>query len=765
MNIQKVKIGNALESSAADRVVAESSAIFDQGLNLYQDVINAALTAGLINVQEKDETVVSSITENVTSVCTITGASNSGKTEIILYQNGANTDLEVIVPITYATPDGNPVTLLCPVSGFCRVTYRNIDGTVYADTQQATSSNAVMENALVDYRKTYLTFIALESGTFTLTIPSAIDTDYVTSVSYSLDNGGSWTTTENSGNEVVITTDTIAAGNSVMWKGEASAYANSSVASTFSSTGSFAVQGNIMSLLYNDNFSGQVSMNVYSFSKLFFDSDVVNAENLVLPSTTLTEGCYSGMFQGCTGLTTAPTLLATTLAASCYKNMFNGCTALGYIKCMATDISATDCTDSWVDSVAVAGRFVKSPAMADWTTGSDGIPTGWEVNNGFPDSDNVQPDWNISNTLSEAYIVNKPIIAAQVQSDWEQSDTGAVDYIKNKPTMPKEFVVLSYGHSTWAEAYSAYTENRIVYCRASSNSNPGTGDQTRMAFLAYVNNPTDPTELEFQYYRSVATKSATNYTDQVFAYKFNKTSGWSVQTRSVTPKIVAGTNIVSGYTQGTNPTITISAPNVATLVDGKIPASQLPSYVDDVVELLNMTDTAPSTCAEGDMYYNTSSKKIFTATGTNTWSSTGENPEGGKIYVNLSDNTSYRWGGSDMVQISASLVIGTTQGTAADGKVVNDHVTDTDIHVTTSDKSTWSGKQDAINDLQDIRNGAASGATAYQVPSGGIPLTDMASAVQSTVTSAITSSTVGLKIEVVSAMPAEPAQNTLYIVQ
>ena len=41
-----------------------------------------------------------------------------------------------------------------------------------------------------------------------------------------------------------------------------------------------------------------------------------------------------------------------------------------------------------------------------------------------------------------------------------------------------------------------------------------------------------------------------------------------------------------------------------------------------------------------------------------------------------------------------------------------------------------SGKQDTISDLQDIRDGAGAGATAYQKPSSGIPSTDLASAVQ-----------------------------------
>lgn len=44
--------------------------------------------------------------------------------------------------------------------------------------------------------------------------------------------------------------------------------------------------------------------------------------------------------------------------------------------------------------------------------------------------------------------------------------------------------------------------------------------------------------------------------------------------------------------------------------------------------------------------------------------------------------------------------------------------------------ATWDGKQDAISDLSTIRSGASAGASAYQKPSSGVPKTDLASAVQ-----------------------------------
>lgn len=90
-----------------------------------------------------------------------------------------------------------------------------------------------------------------------------------------------------------------------------------------------------------------------------------------------------------------------------------------------------------------------------------------------------------------------------------------------------------------------------------------------------------------------------------------------------------------------------AASGVATLDSaGKIPSSQLPSYVDDVLE------------------YDT--KSDFPATG-----------EAGKIYVDKSTNTTWRWSGSTYTQIKGDLVIGTTTGTAADGGVANTHYNNT----------------------------------------------------------------------------------------
>ena len=98
-----------------------------------------------------------------------------------------------------------------------------------------------------------------------------------------------------------------------------------------------------------------------------------------LPATTLASNCYSYMFTGCTSLTAAPALPAATLTKYCYNNMFYHCTNLNYIKCLATDKSATNCTSNWVNGVSSTGTFVKHPNMTSWPTGSSSIPKGWTV--------------------------------------------------------------------------------------------------------------------------------------------------------------------------------------------------------------------------------------------------------------------------------------------------------------------------------------------------------------------------------------------------
>jgi hypothetical protein len=117
--------------------------------------------------------------------------------------------------------------------------------------------------------------------------------------------------------------------------------------------------------------------------------------------------------------------------------------------------------------------------------------------------------------------------------------------------------IAAYGKSTYAEVLAAYKANKVVYCRASSSSNPASGNQLRMAFMAYVNNEATPTEFEFQYYRSLSSHTYNDQSDQVFVYKLNKNNGWSVTIRQATTKIIPSTGLAYTFAAGNNPTNTI----------------------------------------------------------------------------------------------------------------------------------------------------------------------------------------------------------------
>lgn len=225
------------------------------------------------------------------------------------------------------------------------------------------------------------------------------------------------------------TTISVITGDIIKFRGNNNSYDGNS----FSGTSVVKVYGNIMSLISPDNFYNLLSLTAgNTFKNLFYDFSRLNdAENLIIPATTLANSCYEGMFfnclglvlppsilpattlsyscysnmfsncpslikapelpatelaeycytamfANCTSLTTAPELPSTLLLRSCYGNMFIGCISLNYIKCLAINKTARRCTQDWMVNVAQTGTFVKHPNTT-WTSGSSGIPTGWTV--------------------------------------------------------------------------------------------------------------------------------------------------------------------------------------------------------------------------------------------------------------------------------------------------------------------------------------------------------------------------------------------------
>lgn len=105
--------------------------------------------------------------------------------------------------------------------------------------------------------------------------------------------------------------------------------------------------------------------------------------------------------------------------------------------------------------------------------------------------------------------------------------------------------------------------------------------------------------------------------------------------------------------------------------DTLIPSKFLPSYVDDVIDLLGgiVKSTPTSGMTAGYKYYVTSTKKIFTASSAT--SGITSDPISDVIYVvpnDINGAIMYRWSGTTLVEIvNGGIVIGTTTGTAFDG--------------------------------------------------------------------------------------------------
>lgn len=102
---------------------------------------------------------------------------------------------------------------------------------------------------------------------------------------------------------------------------------------------------------------------------------------------------------------------------------------------------------------------------------------------------------------------------------------------------------------------------------------------------------------------------------------------------------------------------------------GKISPSLLPAGYDNVDFLQNFVTSNPTSgMTAGQMWYNSTTKKIITATSAT--AVTESNPDGNdKVYINITDNKSYRWTGTTMTPVGdgGGVALGTTSSTAFRG--------------------------------------------------------------------------------------------------
>lgn len=136
----------------------------------------------------------------------------------------------------------------------------------------------------------------------------------------------------------------------------------------------------------------------------------------------------------------------------------------------------------------------------------------------------------------------------------------------------------------------------------------------------------------------------------------------------------------------------------ADLVDGKVPAAQLPSFVDDVVDAHIVNG---ATALSAGWLAASADGTAFT-------------PESGKVYIVVTAGTyygkTYRWSGTVYAPIGSDLALGETSGTAYRGdrgKTAYDHSQNAEVHVTAAQKNSWNSKADGNHTHAPAAIGAA----------------------------------------------------------
>ena len=165
--------------------------------------------------------------------------------------------------------------------------------------------------------------------------------------------------------------------------------------------------------------------------------------------------------------------------------------------------------------------------------------------------------------------------------------------------------------------WSSKTDDTTVDAHIAKKDNPHTVTKAQVG-LGNVSNVAQASKTEFDSHNSDTTKHVTA----------SERSSWNAKQNNLgfTPENASKKSKANGY---------------ASLdANGKVPASELPSYVDDVIEATTLANLP----------------------------TTGET---GKIYVTTNDNKTYRWSGTAYAEISASLALGTTSSTAYRGDLGN----------------------------------------------------------------------------------------------
>lgn len=233
---------------------------------------------------------------------------------------------------------------------------------------------------------------------------------------------------------------------------------------------------------------------------------------------------------------------------------------------------------------------------------------------------NVNADWNVDS--GDARILNKPDLSVYArEDDMTAALGGKVDKETNKSLMSADEHTKLNGIETGAQV------NTVIGVKGNAENNYRTGEiniSPANIGLGNVDNTSDANKPI-----STAAQTALDGKQDVLTFDNSPTESSENPVKS------------GGVYSALAGKISISAKGanggVAELdANGKIPSSQMPSSVDNILEYPTLND--------------------FPATG-----------EDRKIYIALDTKLTYRWGGTEYGEISPSIALGTTSSTAYRG--------------------------------------------------------------------------------------------------
>ena len=295
------------------------------------------------------------------------------------------------------------------------------------------------------------------------------------------------------------------------------------------------VYGNIMSLLGPDFATTTTLPGNNTFAYLFSgQTHLKNSaeEGLYLPATTLTAGCYRGLFKGCTGL--------------------------GRVVVNATDISASNCLTEWVSGIAGAGFGLVTPNPKQWKMG-DNLPWGATV-------------YTQGESGLEAVYTTPAALATNLTYN------GSAQTLINAGTAHKDGVVLEYSTNgtSWSTTVPTGTNagNYNVYCRVKDGGVTSAALAVSIAAKTVTNPTITLATNEYTYDGSAKTPAVTSVKDGSTTipsgeYTVSYSNNTNAGTATVTISDKTGGNYqVSGtknFTINKVPCTIVSAPTAKSL--------------------------------------------------------------------------------------------------------------------------------------------------------------------------------------------------------